>query len=90
MYKNTHTFVMFATNKTQTTHALPHLLSLRKKEPPHLSPGARYLSGRMPDSQSSEPGFEPRFATISKIGHFRSLHVLNEYLAIDSGGNVNG
>ena len=47
----------------------------------------------MPDSQSSEPGFEPPFATISKIGHFRSLHrwlsCINEYLAIDSGGNVN-
>ena len=36
--------------------------------------GARWLSGRMPDSQSSEPGFESPFATVSKIGHFRSLH----------------
>ena len=36
--------------------------------------GARQLSGRMPDSQSSEPGFESTFATVSKIGHFRSLH----------------
>ena len=52
-------------------------------------------SGRMPDSQSSEPGFEPPFATVSKIGHFRSLHCgpsrlscINEYLAIDSGGHV--
>ena len=50
----------------------------------------------MPDSQSSEPGFESRFATVSKIGRFRSLHwrsswlsCINEYLAIDSGGNVN-
>ena len=53
----------------------------------------------MPDSQSSEPGFESPFATVSKIGHFCSIHCrpsrlscLNEYLAIlaiDSGGNVN-
>ena len=50
----------------------------------------------MPDSQSSEPGFESPFATFSKIGHFRSLHwhpswlsCINEYLAIDSGGHVN-
>ena len=49
----------------------------------------------MPDSQSSEPGFESPFATVSNIGHFRSLHwrpswlsCINEYLAIDSGGNV--
>ena len=49
----------------------------------------------MPDSQSREPGFESPFATVSKIGHFRSLHrrpcslsYINEYLAIDSGGNV--
>ena len=46
----------------------------------------------MPDSQSSEPGFESPFATVSKIGHFRSLHYglscINEYLAIDSGGHV--
>ena len=49
----------------------------------------------MPDSQSSEPGFESCFATVSKIGHFRSLHwrpcwlsCINEYLAIDSGGHV--
>ena len=32
------------------------------------------LSDRMPDSQSSEPGLEYPFATVSKIGHFRSLH----------------
>ena len=57
--------------------------------------GARQLSGRMPDSQSSEPEFESPFATVSKIGHFRSLHwrpgwlsCINEYLVIDSGGNV--
>ena len=49
----------------------------------------------MPDSQSSEPGFESLFITVSKIGHFRSLHwcpcslsCINEYLAIDSGGNA--
>ena len=49
----------------------------------------------MPDSQSSEPGFESCFATVSKIGHFRSLHwrpcwlsCINEYLAIDNGGHV--
>ena len=49
----------------------------------------------MPDSQSSEPGFESPFATVSKIGYFRSLHwrpswfsCINEYLAIDSGGHV--
>ena len=49
----------------------------------------------MPDTQSSEPGFESLFVTVSKIAHFRSLHwrpcslsCINEYLAIDSGGNV--
>ena len=42
----------------------------------------------MPDSQSSESGFESPFATVSKIGHFRSLSCINESLAIDSGGNV--
>ena len=36
--------------------------------------GTRQLSGRMSDSQSSEPGFESPFSTISKIGHFRYLH----------------
>ena len=30
--------------------------------------------GRMSDSQSSEPGFESPFATVSKFGHVRSLH----------------
>ena len=46
--------------------------------------------GRMPDSQSREPGFE------SPLLQFRSftsrrlsrLSCINEYLAIDSGGNV--
>ena len=45
--------------------------------------------------QSNEPGFESPFAAVSKIGHFDSLHwrpwwlsCINEYLAIDSGGNV--
>ena len=28
----------------------------------------------MPDSQSSEPGLESPFGTVSKIGYFRSLH----------------
>ena len=49
----------------------------------------------MPNSQSSEPGFESLFTTVSKIGYFRSLHWrpsslsgINEYLAIDSGGNM--
>ena len=36
--------------------------------------GARQLSGRMSDSQSSEPGFESPVGTISKIGHVRYLH----------------
>ena len=44
----------------------------------------------MPDSQSSELVFESPFVTVSKIGHFRpcSLSCINEYLAIDSCGNV--
>ena len=49
----------------------------------------------MPDSQSSEPGFDSLFVTVSKIGHSRSLHwrpcslsCINDYLAIDSGENV--
>ena len=33
------------------------------------------------------PGSNP-FAAVSKIGYFRSLSCINEYLAIDSGGNV--
>ena len=36
--------------------------------------GARQFSGRTPDSQSREPGFESSFATVSKFGRFRSLH----------------
>ena len=35
--------------------------------------GARQLSGRMPDSQSSEPGFESPFATVSKTCSFSLL-----------------
>ena len=35
---------------------------------------ARKLSGRTPDSQLREPGFESPFATVSKFGHFHSLH----------------
>ena len=51
----------------------------------------------MPDSQSSEPGFESRFATVQvrRLGIFvLSIDALvdcsciNEYLAIDNGGNV--
>ena len=45
--------------------------------------------------KSGEPGFESPFATVSKIGLFRSLYwhsswfsCINEYLAIDSDGNV--
>ena len=35
----------------------------------------RYLGGRTPDSQSSEPGSNPpKVDTVAKIGHFRSLH----------------
>ena len=43
---------------------------------------ARSLSGRMPDSQSSEPGFESPFATVSNIGHFRSLHDASVHSAV--------
>ena len=32
-----------------------------------------YAQCRTPDSQSSEPGFESPFGTVSKFGHFRSL-----------------
>ena len=48
----------------------------------------------MPDSQSSEPVFESCFATVSKLGIFvLSIDApvdsaVNEYMAIDSGGNV--
>ena len=50
--------------------------------------------GRMPDSQSREPGFEPRcyrfevwaFSFTSR--RLSRLSCINEYLAIDSGGNV--
>ena len=34
------------------------------------------------------PGSNTPFATVSKFGHFHSLSCTNEYLAIDSGGNV--
>ena len=36
----------------------------------------------MPDSQSSEPGFESPFATVSKIGHFCSLRDAPVYSAV--------
>ena len=50
--------------------------------------------GRMPDSQSREPGFETRcyrlevwtFSFTSR--RLSRLSCINEYLAIDSGGNV--
>ena len=49
----------------------------------------------MPDSQSREPGFESPLLPFRRLGIFRSLHCrpcrlscINEYLAIDSGGNV--
>ena len=50
----------------------------------------------MPDSQSCEPGFEPPLLPFRRVaGHFRSIHrrpcslsCINEYPAIDSGGNV--
>ena len=48
--------------------------------------------GRMPVSQSREPGFEPRcyrFEVFSFTSRRLSrLSCINEYLAIDSGGNV--
>ena len=49
----------------------------------------------MSGSQCSQPGFESPLFYISEIGHFRSLHdapghstCINEYVAIDCGGNV--
>ena len=48
----------------------------------------------MPDSQSSEPGFESPLLPFRSLGifvHFtapQSTQLYNEYLAIDSGGNV--
>ena len=55
----------------------------------------RGSSGVVCSSQSRDPGFESPFATVSNFGHFRSLHWcpsslsgIDEYLAIDSGGNV--
>ena len=44
----------------------------RKEETDDMEHGR--LSCRKPDSQSSEPGFESPFATVSKIGHFHSLN----------------
>ena len=48
-----------------------------------------------PTRNQVSPGSNPSIATVSKIRHFRSLHwrpcslsCINEYLAIDSGGNV--
>ena len=51
----------------------------------------------MTDSHSRDPpGFESPFATVSKLGHVRSLHdasvrsavYMNTWLSIDSGGNM--
>ena len=51
--------------------------------------------GRMPDSQSREPGFESPLLPFRSLGiffHFTTPQstqlYINEYLAIDSGGNV--
>ena len=50
--------------------------------------------GRMPDSQSTEPGFEPRCYRFEVLAfsftsrRLSRLSCINEYLAIDSGGNV--
>ena len=44
----------------------------------------------MPDSQSREPGFESPLLLFRSLGIFspRPLSCINDYLAIDSGGNV--
>ena len=60
----------------------------------NIIPGSGSSVGRMPDSQSREPGFEPRcyrfevwaFSFTSR--RLSRLSCINEYLAIDSGGNV--
>ena len=51
--------------------------------------------GRMPDSQSREPGFESPLIPFRSLWAFSfisrrlsRLSCINEYLAIDSGGNV--
>ena len=53
------------------------------------------LSGRMSDSQSREPGLESPLLPFRNLGIFAftsrrlsRLSCVNEYLAIDSGGNV--
>ena len=47
----------------------------------------------MPDSQSSEPGFESPLLPFRRLGIFvlsidAPVVCINEYLTIDSGGNV--
>ena len=52
------------------------------------------LSGRIPDSQSRESGFESPLLPFRSLGIFvlfttpQSTQLYNEYLAIDSGGHV--
>ena len=45
--------------------------------------GVQHLSGRMPDSPSREPGFEIPLLQSQLTELYK-----NEYLALDSGGNV--
>ena len=50
----------------------------------------------MPDSQSRDPGFESPLLPFQSLGIFvlsmrpQATKHINEYLAIDSGGNVSG
>ena len=53
--------------------------------------GSSAVECRTPNRES--PGSNPPFDSVSKFGHFRSiqdspLYSINEYLAIDSSGNV--
>ena len=47
----------------------------------------RELSGRIPDSQACDPGFESPFTTVSKIGHFRSKSMSHFILNPSKGFN---
>ena len=47
-----------------------------------------YRSGRMPDSQSSEPGFESPLLRFEDWACPSWLSCIHEYLALDSGGNM--
>ena len=55
---------------------------------------AQCFRGRASDSRLREPGFEPcaavlkPWASVSTLHCSSSLSCINEYLAIDSGGNV--